>query len=225
MADFFGDAKKRSSAAAQDFLSVDYIRDGVIVLKGGLGLRSVLMVSSLNFALKSEDEQDALVYQYESFLNSLDFPLQFLVQSRKLNIQPYLDTLVQRQKEEANELLKMQTVEYIDFVKSFVELTQIVYKTFYAVVPYQPTAAEASGALRKFSGLFGGAKRGNGSDEDHFHEYKTQLLERMDAVSAGLRRMGLRAVPLGTEELIELLYGMYNPSEIQRAGAHKTDQP
>ncbi|MEK7082755.1 MAG: hypothetical protein AAB972_01170, partial [Patescibacteria group bacterium] len=103
-----------TTASATEFLAIDTIREDVIVLKGG-GLRVVLMASSLNFALKSSDEQDAITFQYQNFLNSLDFSLQFVIHSRKLNIAPYIDSLRTRQKEEDNELLKIQINEYIDF--------------------------------------------------------------------------------------------------------------
>jgi hypothetical protein len=174
------------------------------------------MVSALNFALKAEEEQDAIVYQYENFLNSLDFPMQFIVQSRRLNIEPYLETLSERSKQEANELIKIQTTEYIEFVKSFVDLSKIVTKTFYAVVPFQPSIVEqTSGIFKNISGLFGGAKPSASAKEESFEEWKNQLIQRVDAVTLGLRRLDLRVVMLNTEELIELYYGLYNPTESQ----------
>lgn len=213
-------AKAKAALASQEFVSIEAIRDGVIVLKKGDGLRAVLMVSSLNFALKSEEEQDALVFQYENFLNSLDFPLQFVIQSRRLNINPYLDTLAAHQKEENNELLKVQIGEYMEFVRTFVEMSNIVSKTFFAVVPFQPTVAEqhATSVLKGFSSLFGSAKGGSKEKggEDDFEKFKGQLAQRIDAVSLGLRRLGLRVALLNTEELIELFYGLYNPTEAQR---------
>ena len=209
---------KKRAAAAQEFLSVESIRDGIVILKGGEGLRAVLMASSLNFALKAEEEQDALVYQYENFLNSIDFPLQFVVHSRRLNIQPYLETLSSRQREEVNELLKVQIGEYIEFVRTFVELTQIVTKTFYIIVPFQPSiAAQKSGLLKNVTSLFGGERAPAAVEaNDQFAQFKEQLVQRVDAVDLGLRRLGLRVAQLNTEELIELFYGLYNPTESQR---------
>src|SRR3989344_8343564 len=137
-------------APAQQFLDIESVREDVIILKDG-GLRVILMCSSVNFALKSESEQDAIIYQYQNFLNSLDFPLQLVVHSRKLNINPYLDTLRDRQKEEENDLLKVQTAEYAEFVKSFVNMTNIMSKIFYAVVPFTPAMLErGSGILATF---------------------------------------------------------------------------
>lgn len=214
----FSTDRAKSVPAAQEFLSLEAIRDGVIVLKANAGLRAVLMASALNFALKSEEEQDALTFQYENFLNSLDFPLQVVVQSRRLDIQPYLETLAGRQGEEINDLLKVQIGEYIEFVKGFVELSQIVSKTFYVVVPFEPSVVERrAGIMQSVTSLFGGPPKGGvEAAEDEFLQFKNQLLQRVDAVALGLRRLGLRAALLATDELVELLYGLYNPSESQR---------
>lgn len=209
--------RTKKAEATQEFIPIEAVRDGVVVLKGGLGLRAVLMASSLNFALKSEEEQDALVFQYENFLNSIDFPIQFVIQSRRLNILPYIETLASRQKEETNELLKVQIGEYIEFVKTFVELSHIVSKTFYVVIPFQPTVAERhAGFAKNLSSLFGLASKTRGAEaEDEFVKYRGQLMQRVDAVGLGLRRLGLRSALLNTEELIELFYGLYNPTEAQ----------
>ena len=216
--------KSKSAAAAQEFLPIDAIRDGIVVLKGGQGYRVILMVSSLNFALKSEEEQDALVFQYENFLNALDFPLQFVIQSRRLNIRPYLDALAERGKEESNELLKVQIGEYAEFVKSFVEMTSIVSKTFFAAVPLTPSVAERRGGIFKgLAALFtGGGKPAPAAGDGEFAQWKSQLLQRVDAVASGLKRLGLRVQPLDTEELVELFYGLYNPSESSRIRADGT---
>lgn len=210
---------KTKTAAAQEFLPIDTIRDGVLVLRGGGGLRAVLMVSSLNFALKSEDEQDATVFQYENFLNALDFPLQFVIQSRRLNIRPYLETLAERQKEESNELLRVQIGEYVEFVKSFVEMTNIVSKMFYAVVPFTPSiAARRGGLLKGLGAIFSGGKgAGAAAGEGDFGLWRNQLAQRVGTLSAGLKRLGLRVVELNTEELIELFYSLYNPADSPRA--------
>lgn len=200
---------------AQEFLAIDAIREDIVVLKEG-GLRVILMCSSLNLALKSTDEQDAVIYQYQNFLNSLDFPLQFVIHSRKLNIQPYLETLKIRQKDEDNELLKIQIAEYIEFVRSFVEMTNVMSKTFFVVVPFTPPLLAEVGFLRGFFGKKGAEGKGKGSS---FEEYKNQLWQRVDTVAAGLARFGVRAAPLNTEELVELFYGLYNPTEFEGTAA------
>ena len=201
------------AASATQFLAIDTIREDVIVLKEG-GLRVVLMCSSLNFALKSADEQDAITFQYQNFLNSLDFPLQFVIHSRKLNIAPYIDSLRTRQKDEDNELLKIQINEYIDFITSFVEMTNIMSKTFYAVVPFTPSMLEQKGITSGIFKIFKAKPAAN--DAGPFEEQKNQLWQRVDAVVSGLRRIGIRSAPLNTEELIELFYGLYNPSEFEK---------
>lgn len=216
---------KPKSGAAQDFLPIETVRDGTVVLRAGAGLRAVLMASSLNFALKSDEEQDALVYQYENFLNSLDFPLQFVIQSRRLNIRPYLDTLVGRQKEETNELLKIQIGEYAEFVRSFVELSNIVTKAFFIVVPFAPSIKERGGGLiRRITDLMGSRAEAAAGSDAEFVQYRDQLLQRVDAVVSGLRRLGLRTARLGTDELIELYYGLYNPTESQPVRAESGER-
>lgn len=204
-----------SSAAAQQFLDIETIREGVVVLKNG-GLRVVLMCSSLNFALKSTEEQDAITFQYQNFLNSLDFSLQTVVHSRRFNIEPYLETLRQRQKEEANELMKIQISEYLEFIRTFSETTNIMSKTFYTVVPFNPGVSIKKGFLKDLISSAGFGKNKNDSVEDSFTENKTQLWQRVDSVTEGLQRMSVRSVPLNTEELIELFYGLYNPTEFEK---------
>lgn len=220
--------QSKSALAAQEFLALETIREDVVVMKKHEGLRAVLMVSAVNFALKSEEEQDALTFQYENFVNSLDFSIQFVIHSRRLNVQPYLETLRARAAEEPNELLKVQIEEYTEFVRTFVELTNVVSKTFFAVVPFQPSVVERRGGLLKSLLSTGrGAARARGADAgDEFASAKGQLLQRVDAVSLGLRRLGLRVAQLDTEELIELFYGLYNPTESQRvAGAGTEKRP
>ncbi len=209
--------KSKSARASQEFLSVDSIRDGVVTLKDG-GYRMILMASAFNFALKSPEEQDAIIFQYQNFLNSIDFSIQFTIQSRKLNIEPYLASLKDYEKMQENELLKMQTAEYVEFVRSFVELSNIVSKTFYVVIPFTPSLAEKSGMNSLFSSFFGGGKESpaDTKESDKFEEYKSQLLQRVDAVQLGLQRFGVRTVLLKTEELIELFYGLYNMQEIDK---------
>lgn len=210
-------AKSKLARASQEFLAVDSIRDGVVILKDG-GFRMVLMASAFNFALKSPDEQDAIIFQYQNFLNSIDFPMQFVVQSRKLNIEPYLASLKEHEKAQENELLKIQTAEYVEFVRGFVEISNIVTKTFYIVVPFNPSFAEKAGVNSFFAGLFGGSKQENPSPDiaDKFNEHKGQLLQRVDSVQLGLVRFGVRTVALKTEELIELFYSLYNMQELEK---------
>lgn len=205
------DTVRSVSKSTQDFLPVSEVRDGIVVLKDG-GLRAVLLASSLNFALKSEDEQTAFIVQFQNFLNSLDFSCQIFVQSRMLDIRPYVATLEVAYKNQLDDLMRIQIREYIEFIKSFTEAANIMTKNFFVVVPYTPAAAVTkSGPLAALP--FG--KKGANTEEANrtFEEQVTQLEQRISIVQQGLVRTGVRTVQLGTEEAIELLYKMFNPGE------------
>jgi hypothetical protein len=181
------------------------------------------MASSLNFALKSADEQMATILQYQNFLNSLDFSVQFFVQSRKINIEPYLDTLKVAKEKQTNELLQIQISEYMEFIRTFVKASNIVNKNFYVVVPFTPSIFSSTengvgGISGLLKGLWGstGAKKQKELSPQKFEEYKNQIWQRMENVITGLVRTGVRTVPLNTEELIELFYGLYNPGELEK---------
>lgn len=201
--------------ATQQFLAIDQIREDVVTLKQG-GYRVILMCSSVNFALKSPDEQDALIFQYQNFLNALDFSVEIIIHSRRLNIAPYLETIKQRQKEETNELLRVQIAEYTEFIKNFVELTNIMSKTFYVTIPFDPPIIAQRGIVGKIISSIGLGAKQNNTQQSAFEEYKNQIWQRVDTVAAGLQRTGIRAVPLNTEELVELFYGLYNPTEFEK---------
>ncbi|HEY4524314.1 MAG TPA: hypothetical protein VJL36_00950 [Candidatus Paceibacterota bacterium] len=205
------DTNRQKARATQDFVPVDQIRDGVVILKSG-GLRLVLIASSLNFALKSEDEQNALFLQYQNFLNSLEFHIQIFVESRKLDIRPYLGVLEELEKNQLNELIKIQTHEYIDFIKTFTENTDIMSKNFFVVIPYETPVLEQKGSL--LAKIFPFRQAAIGEDEQRkFEEYRSQLEQRASVVAQGLARLGIRVVQLGTEELVELFFKIFNPGE------------
>ena len=215
-----------ASQPSQDILQIEEIRDGILILKDR-SMRTVVMASSLNFALKSADEQTAIILQFQNFLNSLDFSIEFFMSSRKLNIEPYLETLQEAEKKQTNDLLKIQTAEYIEFVRTFVRAANIVTKSFYVVVPFTPPFFEpvssdegVGGMLKNVTGFFSNVKKGGAGKEtmspEKFEEYKNQLWQRIDTVIQGLVRTGVRCVPLNTEELIELFYGLYNPGELEK---------
>lgn len=186
----------------QHFLEIEEIREGVLILKNK-SLRGVLMVSSLNFALKSEEEQNAIIYQFQNFLNSLDFPIEILIQSRKINITGYLEKLKELEGKQKTELLKHQTAEYRKFVEDLIKGGQIFSKLFLVIVPFY---------LLEFSTLKG--KKPTLSEE-RFQMVKSQLWQRMEFVAMGLRRCGLQCVPLNTAELIELFWSLYHPAEAE----------
>lgn len=212
--------------ASQQLVPIEEIRDGVVVLKDQTML-AVLMVSSLNFALKSSEEQDAIVAQYQNFLNSLDFSLQLVIQSRKLDIGPYLETLRLAEQSQLSELLQVQTAEYIEFVKTFVKAANIVAKSFYVVISSVSSitaSAVKKGGVKGILESFFVSKSVEPTyiSDEKFEEHKVQLWQRVEAVSAGLSRTGVRAVPLNTEELVELYYSSFNPGELEKGGLPKT---
>lgn len=196
--------------ATQQFIEFDQIREGVLILKNK-ALRGVLMVSSLNFALKPEEEKDAIIYLFQDFLNSLDFPLQIYVQSRKLNITGYLDKLKELEKKQKNELLQAQTNSYRKFIENMVSEGTIMTKHFYVIVPF--TILEAEGPVKEKK--FGRKPKIPTLTEERFQRCKTQLWQRMEFVALGLKRCGLRAVPLTTPELIELFWALHHPKEAE----------
>lgn len=203
-----------NSKATQEFVPFDEVRDGVVVLKDG-GLRVILIVSSLNLALKSEDEQRAIIAQFQNFLNSLEFSMQIYVASRRLDIRPYVALLEERMKAQMEELLKIQIREYIDFIKNFTERSSIMTKNFFIVVPYAAPVLSARKGLNILPGKKG-SPEAKSSDLEAFEEARSQLEQRMSIIEQGLSGMGLRVIQLGTEEIIELFYKTFNPGETEK---------
>lgn len=203
-----------NSKTTQDFVPIKEIRQGVVILKDG-SLRTVVMVSSLNFALKSADEQQSIIMQFQNFLNSLDFSIQIFIQSRKLDIRPYIALLEGRLKDQVGDLIKIQTREYIGFIKNFTENSNIMTKTFFVVVPYTPASIKTSGGV---AGVFGGNKSNDTQEKklENFEEHRSQLEERSSVVEQGLARCGIRTVQLGTEEIVELFYKIFNPGDTEK---------
>lgn len=199
-----------AGGSTQKYVDVEEVRDGVIILKNG-SLRAVLLVSSINFDLKATEEQDSIISQYQNFLNSLDFPMQVVISSRKLNIDPYLDYLKKKEKILTNELLRLQLAEYSNFIKNLADVSSIMSKFFYVVIPFYPVESSSGGLLDKFFGSSGGQMAVE-KRRELFDTYKNQLWQRVDHVIAGLSGTGVRVTPLKTDELIELLYNSYNPS-------------
>jgi len=194
----------------QQFLEIDQIREGIVILKDK-SLRGVMMVSSLNFALTSEEEQNATIYQFQSFLNSLDFSCQIVTQTRKLNIAGYIEKIKELEKNQENELLKIQTTGYREFIENLVAGGSIMSKSFFVILPFYLLNAPQS----KSPGSIFKATAIPKMTESDFQRCKNQLWQRMEFLALGLRRCGLRAVPLTTTELIELFWGLYHPQEAE----------
>lgn len=216
--------KQRSSAPAstQRYLHIQEIRDDVIILKDG-SLRAVLLVSSVNFDLKSEEEQSAIIQSYTQFLNTLDFPLQIVIQSRKFNIDDYLSRLIAIEKKQTNELLRLQTAEYRQYIAELVELADLMSKRFYVVIPFQAHERKRQNFFQRVRTLIGPMNVLE-LRPDQFASYKDELFKRVDRIIDGLMAVGgLKAAVLDTQGLIELYYQTYNPqtSEQQPMGELK----
>lgn len=209
-------AKRASTpASTQRYLDIQEIRDDVVIMKDG-SLRSVLLVSSVNFDLKSEEEQQAIIQSYTSFLNTLDFPLQIVIQSRKFNIDDYLDRLTTIEKRQSNELLRLQTAEYRHYIAELVELADLMSKRFYVTVPFHPHERKRQNFFQKVRTLIGPMNIME-LREDQFAAYKDELFKRVDRVIDGLASVGgLKAAVLDTQGLIELYYQTYNPQTAEQ---------
>lgn len=200
-----------AASPTQQFVPVKEIRNGVVVLKDG-SYRGVLICSSVNFALKSTDEQHAITLGFQNFLNTLDFSIQIVINSRRMDLRPYLAILEEKAPEQKTELMRIQLREYVEFVRSFTDQANIMTKSFYVVVSYVPHLSPKS-ALGLFTHT--GAASKSAAAAQSFEEERAQLEQRMTLVANGLSGTGVRAVPLGTEEVIELLYRSFNPGELE----------
>ncbi|MDI6717720.1 MAG: hypothetical protein QMD86_01575 [Patescibacteria group bacterium] len=205
----------QNSSPTQQFVDVKEVRNGVVILKNG-GIRRILLVTGINFALKSEEEQSMIAAAYQNFINSLDFSLQMVIHSRKLNIEKYLTNLAEAGEKKNNELLKEQISEYREFIKSFVENNEIMSKTFFVVVPYDPLVIPERPAKLFENIPFFGSKKNKKEQEKSFEEQIIQLDQRTDQVISGLAGIGLRSVSLNDEELVELFYNLYNPASVEK---------
>lgn len=197
--------------STQDFLEFDQIREGIIILKNKT-LRAILMVSPLNFILKSEEEQNAIIFQFQNFLNSLDFPCQVVIHSRRLNVAGYLEKLRELEENEDNELIRLQISEYRKFVENLMGGGAIMQKIFYVVVPFIPAEARKTSEEKIKIKII---KVSDLSEED-FQRCKVQLFQRVEFVALGLKRCGLQVIPLTTLELIELFWSLHHLIEAER---------
>ena len=194
--------------STQDFVPVRDIRDNVVVLKNGQ-LCMILLASSINFALKSGDEQQAILGQFQAFLNTIDFSLQFYTQSRRLNIQPYLNQLLEREPLQDNDLMRIQLREYMEFIRTFTTEVDVMSKNFFVIIPYTPTQIDFTSNI----GAVFGKKKDLTIEDTKFEENRLQLEQRVSLVEQGLARVGVRTIALQNEELVELYYHIFNPGD------------
>ena len=207
-----------NAKASQNFVPIKEIQDGIVVLKDG-GLRVILMASSINLSLKSEDEQTAVIMQFQNFLNTIDFSLQIAVQSRKFDITSYVGAIEEKLKDQAEPLLKIQTQEYIKFIKEFTESVNIMTKHFFLVVPLNPTTISHDSGKGLMERVLPSSNKGTNlkEKEKEFSEERSQLEQRVSLVQQGLSRMGIRTMQLKTEDEVELFYRVFNPGEAESA--------
>lgn len=199
---------KTLAAPTQTYLRLSEIRDDMVIMQDGT-LRAVLAVSSTNFDLKNEEEQNGLIMSYQRFLNSLEFPIQILMQSRKMDVTDYIEKLTRIMERQTNELLKAQVGEYIEFIGKLIENANIMNKNFYVIIPYSQSIAPSAPGL--FARFFGGNQAAQASQSlGNLKKYAEFLEQRVNSVASNISSLGLKAIRLKTEELIELYYNSYN---------------
>lgn len=204
---------KPTPSTTQDHINIAEIREGILITRDG-GLRTILLAASVNFALKSEQEQNALIAQYQAFLNSLNFPLQIIMQSRKLDLTNYLKSLEERLAKENSELIKVQISDYIQFIKRLITVANIMDKQFYLIVPFDPSNVKKRGLVDKLLHPTSRLEvKISATELKSFHE---ELLQRVQVVMAGLNTLGVRTAILNTQQIIELFYSLYNPEEASK---------
>jgi hypothetical protein len=212
----------KSTPSTQSYIPITEIKDDTMIMKDG-SLRAIILVSSMNFSLKSEDEQNAVIQGYMQFLNSFDFPLQITIQSRKLDIDKYLEDLARLEKQQPNDLLRLQMKDYRQFVGELVELADIMSKKFFVTVSYYPFSDKKQGFTARLGDFFAVTKILKLSQEQ-FLKRKHFLDQRVSNVISGLASLDLQAVRLDTQSLIELLYNTYNPETSESEKIVKMDE-
>ncbi|MDQ5882800.1 MAG: hypothetical protein QG648_153 [Patescibacteria group bacterium] len=209
----------KEALSSQSLVALNQIKKGVIILKNG-ALRSVLEVSGINLDLKSEEEQNSVLLSWRNLLNSLDFSLEALIHSRRLNIEPYLNFIKEKINQETSELLRIQGDDYYNFIQGLVAQNNIMRKKFYLVVPYDPVILQPKALLGSFKSLLNLGREAGSTKvvltNEQFNQYYQQLLIRRDNVITNLYRIGLKARPLETKELIELFFNLYNPETFEK---------
>lgn len=210
---------KNEIGSTQDHLEISEIHEGIVITKT-MELRAILMVSSINFSLKSEQEQNAIIYAFQNFLNSLNFPLQISMQSKKLDLGKYLARLKAASDKQTNELLRTQTIDYIDFIERLINIANIMDKKFFVTIPFTPPPKIQATPNVVPKGLFG--KNSQTQNQalqmtfDEFNKYKEELMQRVQVVASGLGSIGMRSAILNTQQIIELFYRIYNPEEANK---------
>lgn len=184
------------------------IRNGVVILKDG-SLRIIMLCSTINFELKAEEEQNAIISGYQSFLNSLEFPIQIVIQSRRMDLSKYLKKLRGQVPKAPNSLLRMHINDYINFIQSTLKIANIMDKKFFIIIPYELPLAKKPGFIQDLQQAT--SKEVPTVNLTNFDKYKKELIQRAQVIASGVSGLGLRAIQLNTQEIVELLYSTYNP--------------
>lgn len=210
-----------NSNSTQNNLQIAEIRDGIVIMNDG-SFRSVVMFKSINFDLMSPTEREAVEFSYQSFLNSLYFPIQIFIRSEKVDMRPYIERLEKIRSEHDNMLLAVLMDDYLDYIDQLVGQTNIMDKHFYVVIPFLPSEAKqhsltsSKNILDGVFGLFNKSQTHVVINEGKLEDAKTELRNRVQAVLSGLLQCGVQGLPLDTQELIELYYDAYNPDTATR---------
>lgn len=180
--------KSKSKSSARSQIAIKGVRDGILILPGN-EYRAILQVSSLNFELRSEEEQDAIIDIYESFLNSVGSALQILVRTREIDMDKYLEDLNERLEGESEPIYRDQLVNYDEFIRSLITTNKILTRHFYIIVPYHPTG------------------------KADFELIEEQLNLKLDIVAKGMMRLGMQTSQLTSLEVLDLFYSFYSPAQ------------
>lgn len=211
---------KKPIASTQQHLDIDDIRDNIVILRNGNAV-TVLQTTAVNFDLLSEREQDSMIFAYAALLNSLTYPIQVLVRSKKMDISNYIKLLGEAQQKAANEQIAYQIGLYANFIKELVSRNEVLDKRFYIVIPYAGTTLSQALTLPS---LF--TKKAPVEDRWHILEKaKVNLGPKVDHLIKQVARIGVKAHQLTTEELVEFYYDLYNPdvSLEQKAALNTTE--
>jgi len=212
---------KSNPNSTQNILEIAEIRDGLVIMNDG-SFRSVIMVKSINFDLMSTQEQEAVEFAYQGFLNSLYFPIQICIRTQRVDMTPYIEKLDKIRTEHDNMLLAILMDDYISYIEDLSQQTNIMNKTFYIVIPFYNTLNETKSMAQNKNFITGVTKMFNNKDqrivinEGQLEAAKTELRNRVQSVMGGLSQSGIQGLPLDTQELIELYYDTYNPDTATR---------
>lgn len=207
--------------STQNTLQIAEIRDGIVIMNDG-SFRSVVMVKSVNFDLMSQQEQEAVEFSYQGFLNSLYFPIQIFIRSQRVDLQPYINKLDKIRTEHDNMLLAMMMEDYIGYIDQLSQQTNIMDKKFYIVIPFFPhvdvqkAITQSKNFVTGLLDLFNSKEQHVVINEQDLDKAKAELKNRVQAVMQGLMQCNIQSLPLDTQELIELYYDTYNPDTATR---------